>query len=190
MYIWIGCALPEDFEASIRRAALDANREIGANTAAFSLPQHISLKISFDARDRAAEILAALDTLLSNEAPFYVNPKTIEQNGSILWVTFEENERLSRLHRLLDGVLEQKFGIPQHPFDRTFLFHSTLFQDENNEKLSQIIRAMADFPLPAHLQIDRFLLGTSPNGTPGSYQVVAQISAKRSDACTFSESVI
>ncbi len=190
MYIWIGCELPKDFEKALRQKCLQENGGLGLDTAAFSLPQHISLKISFDAGDRTAEILAALDTLLSDEAPFYVNPRAMEQNGTILWVTFEENERLSRLHRLLDGVLEQEFGIPQHLFDKAFFFHSTLFQDDNSKKLAQMARALADFPLPTHLQIDRFLLGTSPNGTPGSYQVVAQISAKQSDACTFSESVI
>ena len=49
MYIWIGCKLPEDFDAELRQCCLEANADIGADTVAFSLPQHISLKISVDA---------------------------------------------------------------------------------------------------------------------------------------------
>ena len=49
MYIWIGCKLPAGFEREVRTFCLEQNRDIGLNTVAFTLPQHISLKISFEA---------------------------------------------------------------------------------------------------------------------------------------------
>lgn len=64
MYVWIGCALPEDFARDVRRICLAHNRQIGLDESAFALPQHISLKISFDAGDRWDEILDFLSHLL------------------------------------------------------------------------------------------------------------------------------
>ena len=47
MYVWIGCKLPESFEREIRTLCLKENDNLQLDTAAFELPQHISLKISF-----------------------------------------------------------------------------------------------------------------------------------------------
>ena len=49
MYIWIGCQLPGSFEKELRSFCLAQNESLGLDTAAFALPQHISLKISFEA---------------------------------------------------------------------------------------------------------------------------------------------
>ncbi len=177
MYIWIGCELPEAFENALRQKCLQENEGLGLDTAAFSLPQHISLKISFET-ERAGEVLSFLQDFLAAQPSFSVALERIEQIPGILWLCAARNPVLENLHRALDEALLHRFGIPRHPFDRTFLFHSTLFLDENGEKLAQMARAMADFPLPAHLQIDRFLLGTSPDGKAGTYRVVARVPTK------------
>ena len=174
MFIWIGCRLPAEFERAVRSRCLELNRDIGLGTVAFSLPQHISLKISFDAGADAPEILDAVETLLRREKPFYVNPRSIETAGSILWLTFQENPTLRKLHRLLDRTLEQDFGIPQHPLDKSFLFHSTLFLGEP-ERLAKMQARLSGFALPPELVVDTFLLGLSETGEAGSFRVVRQI---------------
>ena len=80
MYIWIGCKLPAEFEKEIRSYCLARNRNIGLNTDAFSLPQHISLKISFDTPDIDA-VLAELTDFLSVQRPFSVRLGRAEQSG-------------------------------------------------------------------------------------------------------------
>lgn len=174
MYIWIGCRLPAEFERTLRSRCLELNRDIGLDTVAFSLPQHISLKISFEAGAAAPDILDAVEALLRDEKPFYVNPYAIETAGNILWLTFQENDTLRKLHHLLDRTLEHNFGIPQHPFDKDFLFHSTLFLGEP-ERLARMQAGLSGFALPPELVVDTFLLGLSETGEAGSFRVVRQI---------------
>ena len=174
MYIWIGCRLPQAFEESIRCRAMAANRNIQANTTAFLLPQHISLKISFET-DQPKEVLDFLCGILEKESKFYVNLSNIEQSGNILWIPARKNETLERLHKTLDKQLNQYFGIAQHPFDKEFLFHSTLFMDRDIQKIEALHHLLNDTPLPDVLAIDTFLLGISPDGSPGTYQVVHNI---------------
>ena len=174
MYIWIGCKLPQSFEESIRRRVLEANRHIQADTTAFLLPQHISLKISFETHQPEA-ILDFLSHLLASEHRFYVNLSVIEQFGNILWIPAQVNANLHRLHQMLDQQLQQHFGIAQHPFDREFRFHSTLFIDPDSAKIRKLHGLLKNTPLPEQLAIDTFLLGISPDGSPGSYQVVQNI---------------
>lgn len=174
MYIWTGCKLPVEFETQIRKRCVPIARELGLDITGFSLPQHISLKISFDAGDRHPEILDQIKEILQQEAPFTVIPAGIEQHGGILWITFRENEVLRRLHELLDSTLEQKYHIPRHMFDRQFFFHSALFLGDP-EKIAQAHAALAGFPLPTELMIDTFLQGISETGKSGDFRVVRQI---------------
>ena len=76
---------------------------------------------------------------------------------------------------MLDQQLQQHFGIAQHPFDREFRFHSTLFIDPDSAKIRKLHCLLKNTPLPEQLAIDTFLLGISPDGSPGSYQVVQNI---------------
>ena len=174
MYIWVGCKLPEDFEREIRSLCLEQNKALGLNTAAFSLPQHVSLKISFQT-DRHEEVLDFLEAFLSIQSPFQLHIQSAEQEGNILWLPVAENETLRQLHQQLDTMLEQHFSIPQHEFDKCFLFHSTLFMDENTDKLSQMCQLLEAHPIEQDLQVDTFLLGISETGKAGTYRVVRQI---------------
>ena len=174
MYIWVGCKLPEDFECNIRRLCLERNEALGLNTAAFALPQHVSLKISFPA-ERHEEILDYLEDFLSRQAPFSLRIQNAEREGNILWLPVAENETLCRLHQQLDTALEQHFDIPQHPFDKCFIFHSTLFMDEDTGKLAQMRQLLADCPIAQELQVNTFLLGLSENNLPGEYRIVRTI---------------
>lgn len=176
MYIWAGCKLPEDFSRSLRQTCAAYNQDIGLDTAAFQLPQHISLKISFQAsEEQAPEILDFLETLLSREVPFSVTVLEPEHYESILWLNIAENARLQALHEMLDARLEERFRIPQHEFDKCFRFHSTLFQDDRSDRMQTMYSRLQFFPLPQTLPIDTFLLGISADGKPGTCKIVREI---------------
>ncbi len=174
MYIWAGCKLPADFEADIRSRCLELNQMVGLDTVAFLLPQHVSLKISFQS-EKYDEILDYLEGFLSKQSPFSFRIQNPEQAGSILWMPVEENLRLRQLHEQLDAQLEQHFGVPQHQFDKYFLFHSTLFMDSDTDKIAQMRRMLEEYPIERELQVDTFLLGLSETGKPGTYRVVREI---------------
>lgn len=174
MYVWIGCKLPESFETEIRSLCLEGNKTLELDTAAFSLPQHISLKISFETAAYEA-VLEELADFLSAQRPFPVRIGNPSQNGNILWLPAEENSVLRQLHDRLDTLLEDRFRIPQHAFDKAFLFHSTLFIDESAEKISKMSEYLQDRSIARILTVDTFLLGLSETGKAGSYCVVRQI---------------
>lgn len=176
MYIWIGCKLPEEFERQVRALVTAHGEGLVLDHSGFSLPQHISLKISFEAGDRWEEILDAVEQILRQEGDIRAVPGGIEQQGNILWVTFRENSQLRRLHNLLDRALRKEFGIPQHLFDKAFRFHSTLCLGQP-EALRQLLQRLADPALPEELEVDEFLLGISESGKSGTYRVVRRIPA-------------
>lgn len=174
MYLWVGCKLPEAFEQEIRQHCLSLNREVGLDTVAFELPQHISLKISFQTEqpEAVADLLA---DFLAAQTAFSVRINRAEPNGTILWIPVEENKTLRRLHGQLDALLEDRFGIPQHPFDKCFLFHSTLFMDPEEDKIRTMTGLLAEYPLARDLTVDTFLLGESETGKPGTCRIIRKI---------------
>lgn len=174
MYIWIGAKLPDEFESYIRGVCIPISEALGLDTSGFSLPQHISLKISFDAGNQAEEILAFLEQRLRGERVFYVNPRMPQRHENILWMPFRPNAPLRHCHNLLDRELQERFGIDQHPFDKAFAFHSTLFLGEEGP-LTRVEEALQKLPLPGLLEINTILLGVSESGKSGTYRVVREI---------------
>lgn len=174
MFIWIGCELPKEFELDLRDACLEASEGLELDFSCFTLPQHISLKISFQAGPDYEPVLDFVESLLRKEKKFYVNPKEPEQAGSILWLAFRESGTLRRLHNLLDRDLKRWFGIPQHLFDKAFAFHSTLAMGKPEEIAAYKAR-LEGLDLPESLKIPAFLLGISESGKGGTYRVVRRI---------------
>lgn len=175
MHIWIGCLLPEEFEKALRGVCTPLGQEFGLDAVAFSLPQHISLKISFPYNGDVQALLDYLTELLKNQPSFTVHPKPIERQGNILWIPFAESGQLQQLHNLLDTKLKKDHSVPQHIFDKAFLFHSTLFFGPE-EPLEQARQALQSFPIPQELRVSVFVIGTSETGQPGTYRVVRSIS--------------
>ena len=173
MFLWIGCKLPESFSSELRAHCCRAEHFQQLDTSGFTLPQHVSLKISFET-DRPDEIIHYISQLLSGQQPFHIRPLSVSREGNILWISFEPDTPLKDLHALLDQKLLQNFGIPQHSFDRNFLFHSTVFMGAP-ELLEQTKLHFDRFPLPEHLPIDTFLIGISETGKSGTYRVIRNI---------------
>lgn len=171
MYIWIGCELPKEFELELRDMCLEASEGLELDFACFTLPQHISLKISFDAGQNYEPVLDFIEEVLRKEKRFYVNPKEPEQAGSILWLAFRESGTLRRLHNILDRDLKRRFGVPQHLFDKAFAFHSTLAMG-SAEEITAYKARLTGLELPERLEIRAFLLGISESGKAGTYRVV------------------
>ena len=165
-YIWIGCLLPEEFQKDLRWLCGEYNRELGLSTVAFDMPQHISLKISFQVEpERAEPVTEYLTQRLSRESPFWVRLGRVEQLQNILWLPVEENPVLGRLHDMLDRELWERFGIPQHEFDKCYRFHSTLYMDDNVEKVSQMADFLKDYIPEGPLKVEAFLTDITLDGT-------------------------
>lgn len=172
MYIWIAADVSNAL-APLRHAAKLHNP--GLNEVAFMLPQHISLKISFPICDHFAEhAIDQISQLLNNQPPITVRFKDLEQNGDILWL--RADDALYELHNKLDTLLLNDFNVPQHPFDKEFKFHSTLFINADPAKLRTVIPKLNDYP--KSVTVFNYLIGTSSDNSPGSYRVIKNISIR------------
>ena len=178
MYIWTACDVSKVFD-SLRDACIKINRAFNLDEVAFSLPQHISLKISFEVDDSvAADVIEFISEYLSGQGSFNINGPKVELFDSILWLAFDEDSNLSRIHLELDTLLWEKYGIPLHEFDRSFKFHSTLFIDEP-KGLVKIQELISRLSLPDKVSINSFLIGTSSSGKAGEYSVIKKISCQK-----------
>ena len=176
MYIWTAADVSRQL-AFVRERATELNRELNLSEVAFSLPQHISLKISFEVDDSVAdEVISVLEDYLSSQTAFTVGEAKVEIFGSILWLSFPENECLKRLHRELDELLLSRFGVPLHEYDKCFKFHSTLFIDGGNS-LGKMCSELERLTLPSEIETDSFLIGISKSGKAGEYRVIKEIPA-------------
>lgn len=142
----------------------------------FSLPFHISLKISFEIpKERFDEVVKDIHNFYKTLNPFEIGIKGIEHTGSIVWITMKKSSELSSIHKRLDEMLLQKYGIMQHAFDKDFKFHTSIFITDNSEKAAKAFAAIKDAYLPKSLKAERFIIGLSETGTAGTYQVLEKI---------------
>ena len=88
--------------------------------------------------------------------------------GSLTWIRMKESSELCGIHSELDLLIERKFGVPQHVFDRDFIFHATLFAATDPARLEKTLNLPK---LPEFLTVRSFIIGSSRSGAAGTYSV-------------------
>ena len=131
MYIWTGLMLDKADEADIRAHCYPICEKHALGTRPFLMPQHISLKISFES-ENYTEVAQYMKELIENCLPITVTATGISKiDGSVAWIDIEKTEKLFAIHKMLNEKLGEKYGIPLGIFDGDiFAFHSTLFLSE------------------------------------------------------------
>lgn len=171
MHIWLAINL-DDQLSEIREKAAKIEHSIAPEVSAFTLPMHVSLKISFFVPDedynKAKSIIFEYYKTIS---PFDIEIDGIEKNNSIVWISMKENESLCRIHRDLDKLMADNLGITPHPFDLDFKFHSTLFIDADEKKSNSAYFALKDLQIPKTLRAKSLIIGSSETGKMGTYKV-------------------
>ena len=92
-----------------------------------------------------------------------VTTNKIERNGNIIWISIKENNKLQQIHNKLDLLL-LNYGISKHEFDDNFMFHSTLFIDENEEKIKEMYDVIKDVDVSDNIKVDSIIMGESEDG--------------------------
>ena len=160
MFIWVGCDINPKF-LEYREKVKELNSEINASETAFNFPQHISLKITFEMdEDIAKHCIKDMIELLKEAKPFTAKISGLELQDGIIWLRVEESEQFKFLHDELDQIAIS-YAVKQHPFDKDFIFHSTVVMDEDKEKLAALYEKLKDIPYPEELKINTFLVGHS-----------------------------
>ena len=181
MYIWIGLILEKEDENYIREICKEENKKFNVNEQAFTLPQHISLKTSFNVNEYAAVVEYLKEELKDiNTIELKANNLTII-DGKVIWLDIEENKFLRNLHNKINILLKEKFNIGLSGFDgENFKFHSTLFQESefngNINKIGLILKEK--IKIPQLLYIRELYFGVSEVGRVGTYKVIDKIELK------------
>ena len=170
MYVWTALYIEDELE-EVRDRAIGIGEDMGVKCPLTILPLHISLKISFQIEDsRLDECVSVLCNYFSSLGPFSVEVEGYEHSQGVVWIRMKENARLAEIHAHLDNLMMSQFGAEPHEFDLSFIYHATVFFDEDS-KLKPAFEAMKTVPLPGKIHARDFLVGTSETGKPGTYSV-------------------
>lgn len=174
MYLWIGLGVEENKEKEIRAYCKEINKNYGVNEQSFTLPQHISLKTSFQTDD-CKTIINDLKSMFSKNNKMTLEVQDVEMVPCVIWLNIKETEGLRNYHNTILNYLKNKFNIGKIGFDGdTFKFHSTLFQDvDNKELVSDLYNKIDKNKLMINeLEVNRIYFGLSEIGKVGTYEVV------------------
>ena len=174
MYIWIGINVDRQL-SEVGKRVREIEGKLGFRNFCYTLPMHISLKISFPVSiSDAPKIIGAVKEVLERQDPFEIETLGVEDLGSIVWIKMRENDRLVALSNELNRMLLSRFGIPLHEYDTDYKFHSTLFMGEGDQ-LSEEFSMLGNINIPEKLVVNRFVIGTSDTGELGTYSVSEEI---------------
>ena len=181
MYIWIGLVLEKDDENYIRDICKEENKCFNINEQSFTLPQHISLKTSFNANEYVKVIQYLKEELKDINAIDLETCNLTIIDGKVIWLDIEENTFLRELHNKINLLLKEKFNIGLSGFDgENFKFHSTLFQEtvynENINKIGLILKEKMKIPFLVHIK--ELAFGISEVGRVGTYKIIDKIELK------------
>ena len=181
MYIWTGLIFDKDNESNIRKICEEENKKYKLNEDSFTLPQHISLKISFYAKEYE-EVIDYIKSILANQSKIKVKIIGISKiNNGVIWLDVEENQELRKIHNLLNERLKEKYSVQLANFDgNNFKFHSTLFQDKNicNEHEALIKELTEKIGFPFEIEMGEINFGTAEVCEVGRFKVVDRLILK------------
>ncbi len=175
MYLWVAIDVNEQV-SELRENAENYIKEQELSSTTFSLPFHISLKISFQIpNDKFEDAVSDICDFYKSLKPFQIIVKGIEQAGSIVWITMQDSSELADIHKKLDEMLFEKYGVIQHDFDKDFKFHTSVLTLYNEEQIAKAFNAIKDTHVPEILRAERFIIGSSVEGRAGTYNVIKEI---------------
>ena len=171
MFVWVGINV-EDQLKETRMAVDGVFEKIDISNVTCQLPLHISLKISFNIENELFEsILNDIISIYREQKPFEIEIKGIEKHENIMWIRMYSNSEIEELATKLNLMLKEKYNIPLHEYDLDFIFHTTLFMDDDAEKINAAHTFLGDLTLPKNLIANTFVIGTSETGKNGTYRV-------------------
>jgi 2'-5' RNA ligase len=175
MYIWTGIDVDSQL-SDIKSQVKLVEESIGFNNSNFTLPFHISLKISFEVDNTIySDVVNTIVEYYKTLKPFDIEVSGIEIENVIVWLRMEESEITNKIHDDLDRILMEKYGVPRHEYDLDYKFHTTLFMDSDEEKIFSAYHKIKGMEIPLSLHADRFLIGASATGALGTYKVAHNI---------------
>ncbi len=172
--LWVGIGVDEQLQ-SIRNKIAALEKELDISNSNLTLPFHISLKMSFAVdRSKSNEVIEAIKAYYRTLKSFLIPVQGIEYHETISWIRMTENEALNQIHDDLNKMLFDQFGVGLHEYDRDYMFHTTLFMDDDAGKVLRGYEAIRNESLPDMLIAKQFLIGSSETGSLGTYRIISE----------------
>ena len=180
MFLWIGLGIEKLTEKEIRDYCKNLNLLYNVNEQSFTLPQHISLKTSFSV-ENYNDIVYFFKEKFKNNKKINLSIKKVDKVSGVIWLELDETLELRNYHNEIVNNLKKHFNIDKAKYDGDdFKFHSTLFQDiENEDKIDNLYNNI-DKKLFQNKKIvaDKIYFGISEVGKVGTYKVIDQLNLK------------
>lgn len=175
MFVWVGadvdCQIKE-----IKNAAFVAEKEIGFKNSNFTLPLHISLKISFPVSDSIKnDVIDDIENFYKTLTLFDILVDRIEYCDNISWIRYKQNDKIAAIHDHLNSMLYEKYGVGLHEYDCDYKFHTTLFMDDDTDKVRKAYEMVKDTYVPKCISVNKLVIGTSESGGLGTYRVIREV---------------
>lgn len=175
MYVWTGINVDRQL-GEVKAKTLQIEKAVGFQHSNFTLPFHISLKMPFEIAEAVPpDVVVALSDLYAAITPFEILISGLEQYDNIVWIRMRKTKKLNLLHDSINNLLKSQFGIGLHAYDLDYIFHTTLFMDDNTKEVYAAYDRIKTQNLPDRLTADRFLIGTSKSGELGTYTVLKEV---------------
>ena len=171
MFVWVGINVEEQLK-EVRSAVDGVFEKIDISNVTCQLPLHISLKISFEIENSLfSSVLEDITRVYEACEHFEIAVKGIEKHENIEWIRMYSNDKIEALATALNGMLLEKYGVPLHEYDLDFIFHTTLFMDDDAQKINAAHSLLGDVYLPERLLVNTLVIGNSETGKNGTYRV-------------------
>lgn len=157
--MWVSAILPIQINNQISNVCLSNNLDIKLSERFFKFPLHISLKRTFYTDDYLS-VKEDLKSLLHNQTITISNLKPII-NSNMIWLEFENNNKIIEIHKEIDKLLLDKYNIPIDEFDRIYHPHVTIFRDDDIQKLNNMYSRIKDLIIKEDVLIDTYAMGTN-----------------------------
>ncbi len=178
MHIFLGIDV-DDSLAKIRREAELIDKSIGFKNSCFTLPLHISLKTSFRVDDSIFDnVIEDVVNYYLSIKPFKIEICKLEMYDNIIWVRMRRNKELDIAHDDLNKMLLDKYNICLHEYDLDYKYHTTLFMDNDTNKIKKAYALSDKMELPSEIIVNRLIIGVSEVGELGSYSVYKEINIR------------
>ncbi len=176
MYIFVGINVDKTLE-NIGRKVNEINDNLGYEHS--TLPLHISLKMSFEIDDgKVKNCIKILTNYFKKVKPFIIYPKGIENEDVIVWLRMNNNDQIDSVHLDLINIIEKQFSTAPHEYDLDYKFHTTLFMSDDVDKNRKAFEMIKNCDFPMEINADTIIIGTSQDGTIGTYCVYKEIQLK------------
>ncbi len=174
MYIWLAIDVNEQLN-TLREKSAKVTQMLNSSNSALTLPFHISLRISFLVDDAiSGAVIDRISKYYLTLSPFVISVQGIERKGNVVWIKMADNYELKKIHKDLVDILLMEYGVQPHDFDRSFIFHATLFMDNVGSKVDEAYSLFRQEMLPDKLMADKLVIGCSETGRAGEYRVVKE----------------